>query len=157
MLSLPLPQSIVSSKVMSNAVNPKPPRRRSLYANLILNNAQSIKNITVNTSSFSQPSSNYFQFDRLDSNELSKSKFYVSDNVGNSYSNGLIDSQSAPYHVKIGVNIHVSNDNSNARDLINLNDTKNSSSTVINPDFNDLKTYFKNKLFSATCSGVASP
>jgi len=155
MLSLPLPQSSNMNGHASIPDGPKPPIRRSLYANLILNNPQSIKFITASNqqnsssssfSQFSQPSS--YPPDSLDSNcndynSVSKSKFYLHENNSVIQTNGMNESQ-APYHVKIGVNIHISNDTSYTRDLVNLNNSSNSTSTVVNPDFSDLKTYFKN-------------
>jgi hypothetical protein len=159
MLSLPLPQTSNSSKmngITSNIDGTKPPIRRSLYANLILNNPQSIKLLTASyqqnfssssSSTFTQPASNVS--DSLDStsnefNSMSRSKFYMSENNKSNYSHtNEITDYIPPYHVKIGVNIHISNDSSYTRDLINLNNSTSSTSTVINPDFNDLKTYFK--------------
>ena len=150
MLSLPLPQSSNNVKLSQNSSGPKSPIRRSLYAHLILSNAQSIKHITASQSqNFSSTSSassgvSYTQStnaDYLDScefNPVSKSKFYMPESMGSN------DTPISPYHVKIGVNIHVSNDNSFTRDLANSNSIKSATSTVVNPDFNDLKTYFKN-------------
>jgi hypothetical protein len=160
MLSLPLPQTSNNSKmngITSTTDGIKPPIRRSLYANLILNNPQSIKHLTAShqqnfsssssSSTFTQPISHLS--DSLDStsnefNSMSRSKFYMSENNKSNYSHtNEINDCIPPYHVKIGVNIHISNDSSYTRDLINLNNSTNSTSTVINPDFNDLKTYFK--------------
>ena len=156
MLSLPLPQSSINSKTSEYIPeSPKLPIRRSLYANLILNNPQSIKFITASYQQnyasfsytpFSQSSSR--ASDSLDSSSndyssQSKSKFYLPENNGVINTNG-VNEFLAPYHVKIGVNLHISNDRSYTRDLVNLNNSSNSTSTVVNPNFSDLKAYFKN-------------
>ena len=172
MLSLPLPQLSNASKLVDiKSLNTsKQPTRRSLYANLILNNVQSINYITTLTQQQyqqqnSSPSTTATSFNQFNPSQrgnyndfnsnLSKSKFYLPENgqILNKKSpflhstsfprNESSDILTPPYHVKIGVNIHVSNDNSYARELSNLNNSMSANSTVVNPDFNDLRCYIK--------------
>lgn len=153
----------------------KQPIRRSLYAHLILANPSSIKSITAfpsnnNTSSSSSLSQanqtggdHYYNSMDSDGNNLSsRSKFYISDTNGYGYGLGSSNSNQsmpaneagasgyiAPFHVKVGVNIHISNDNNFGRELANLNQNKasgnngGSNSTVVNPDVSDLRRYIE--------------
>lgn len=150
----------------------KQPIRRSLYAHLILANPSSIKSITAlpsnNTSSSSLSSQanqtggeHYYNSMDSDGNNLSsRSKFYISETNGYGYgiggsssnqsmpANEAASGYTAPFHVKVGVNIHISNDNHFGRELANLNQNKasgngGSNSTVVNPDVSDLRRYIE--------------
>lgn len=148
MLSLPLPQVHRPQKPVKNSnLNYL---RRSLYVNLILSSPVSIKhfNSKPNSSSASSSPSSTSSF----SSHSSKSKFYLSDL--NSNSSEFINDLSSSLHVKIGVNIHVTNDlNGFCRELAYLNENgASTAATVINPDLGDLRKYVESayKISSST-------
>lgn len=175
MLSLSLPHfETTQSNRDSNRSNvqTKTYKRRSLYANLMLINQNSIKNICIGSPVSSQnnptSSSSYSSISSLSTlstpndyytntylaNDYeypySKSRFYIDPVTNNSEQVNIpVDPvYIAPVHVKIGVNIHVSTDPSNSqRELVNIGDSSNpggsSTSTVVNPDVSDLRRYIE--------------
>ena len=161
MLSLPLPQHNNKQKISPNNCTKQTEQqkqnkqRRSLYAHLILSNQPTIKQITQET------------------DDESKSKFYVDPNESvqtNLDDEDKLESREliAPFHVKIGVNIQITNSidlnqcandsscssvssttssisstssASSSSSCCTSNQTMNRNSTVLNPTIGDLRRY----------------
>lgn len=157
MLSLPLPQSGSSTgRATSRPANGSTQRqfeRRSLYFNLILVSAASIRSCTGSVASSSNGSggggsSSSSSTNEIDEGMRTNSRFYITET-----SLDTIDGQlpSPPLHVKLGVNLHLSCDQSNQRELISASN-ETSASTVLNPTYSDLRHYVESacKLSSKT-------
>lgn len=147
MLSLPLPQS-GSTTSRKRTASQRHFERRSLYFNLMLVNTASIRLLTNGQQCV--PNSEM----TTDGVAMHNSRFYITETSLDSQENSSLNQ--APLHVKLGVNLHLSSDQSTQRELISLN-SESPTSTVLNPTFGDLRQYIESACkISATTSTPSS-
>ena len=148
MLSLPLPQSGGSTTSRKTTASQRHFERRSLYFNLMLVNTASIRLLTNGQQCV--PNSEM----TTDGVAMHNSRFYITETSLDSQENSSLNQ--APLHVKLGVNLHLSSDQSTQRELISLN-SESPTSTVLNPTFGDLRQYIETACkISATTSTPSS-
>ncbi len=153
MLSLPLPQNhIIHSKVFSNSSVPKTFVRKSLYASLVLTKKSTINNL-LSTAQLSPaaPVNNIYSYDSTDLKSSSSSKYYTlqtSKSFGNGLSNEIMSANSsavAPLILSIAFNVHLTSleDDYSGKELVYLSENS-TNKTVVNPSFEDLRSYLSN-------------